>query len=57
MSRKRGLLPFFMNPKATRAKGTGKYSWVVILVVGAVGIAGILVLSKQEIRGMKDAGN
>jgi hypothetical protein len=52
-----GTFAILYEPEGNEAKGTGKYSWVVILVVGAVGIAGILVLSKQEIRGMKDAGN
>ena len=49
------------EPEVGRSAGKEKYSWVIILAVGVLGITGIAVVSRYEMRGMKkrmkDAGN
>ena len=56
-----GTFAILFEPESGRRADKGKNSWVIILVVGILGIVGIAVLSRYEIRGMnkrmKDAGN
>lgn len=56
-----GTFAILFEPESGGNADKGKNSWVIILVVGILGIAGIAVLSRYEIRGMnkrmKDAGN
>jgi hypothetical protein len=47
-----GYFVIVYEPEGIEGKDAGKYSWVNILVVGILGIAGILILSKYEMREM-----